>query len=156
MKQPDYLYEHTDGSILRKPAVVVDMSGGPEDYFDSPFVKRWWRDSEEPEPERFITPCDLPSPHEREILDILIEECAEVTQRATKLLRFGRDEVQPGQDITNRDRLSLEVGDLLGMIEMAADRGLIDMRIARAAVPNKIAKVHLYMQHSPKDGGGDA
>lgn len=38
-----YYYEHTDGSIHRKPAIVVEMGGGPRDYFDSPFVKRWWR-----------------------------------------------------------------------------------------------------------------
>lgn len=44
--------------------------------------------------ERYVTSCELPSPYERELLTILIEECAEVQQRATKLLRFGRDEVR--------------------------------------------------------------
>lgn len=39
----DFFYEHTDGSVHRKPFRVVDMGGGPLDYFDSPFVKRWWQ-----------------------------------------------------------------------------------------------------------------
>lgn len=47
MKESDYLYQHTDGTIHRKPALVVDSGGGPHEYFDSPFVRRWWRDLEE-------------------------------------------------------------------------------------------------------------
>jgi hypothetical protein len=31
------------------------------------------------------------------------EEAVEVAQRATKVLRFGIDEVQPGQSLTNAD-----------------------------------------------------
>ena len=37
-----YFYEHTNGEIIKKPDIVVDMDGGPDIYFDSPFVKRWW------------------------------------------------------------------------------------------------------------------
>jgi len=42
-----YIYEHTNGEIIYKPDIVVDMAGGPITYFDSPFVKRWWRKEEE-------------------------------------------------------------------------------------------------------------
>ena len=62
--------------------------------------------------ERFITPGPLPTPREREILTILIEEAAEVQQRATKALRFGLTEIQPSKTRTNRVRLSAEMGDL--------------------------------------------
>ena len=42
--KPGYYYEHVDGSVHFKPFVVVETGfDGPEDYFDSPFVKRWWR-----------------------------------------------------------------------------------------------------------------
>jgi len=36
-----YEYIHVNGSTIRKPAIVVDMGGGPEEYFNSPFVKSW-------------------------------------------------------------------------------------------------------------------
>ena len=37
-----YFYEHIDGSIISKPDRVVEMGGGPNEYFTGPFVKRWW------------------------------------------------------------------------------------------------------------------
>lgn len=43
MKADDFFYEHADGSVHRKPALVVEMGGGPAEYFNSPFVKRWWQ-----------------------------------------------------------------------------------------------------------------
>ncbi len=39
-----YFYEHSNGEVIRKPDIVVDMGGGPADYFDSPMVKRWWHE----------------------------------------------------------------------------------------------------------------
>lgn len=47
MKEPDYVYEHVNGTIHRKPALVVDSGGGPWEYFNSPFVKKWWREKED-------------------------------------------------------------------------------------------------------------
>lgn len=41
--KPGYYYEHENGTVHWKPYIVVDMGGGPEEYFDSPFVKRWWK-----------------------------------------------------------------------------------------------------------------
>lgn len=75
---------------------------------------------------RYVSDHPLPTDHEREILTILIEECAEVQQRATKLLRFGATEIQSNQDLTNVERLSLEIGDLQFMILMAARLKLVD------------------------------
>jgi hypothetical protein len=45
-----YYYEHTNGTVHRKPAIVVDMGGGPREYFASPYVQRWWREGDEPRP----------------------------------------------------------------------------------------------------------
>lgn len=96
---------------------------------------------------RYVTPCPLPSAYEREILVILMEECAEVAVRTSKLIRFGRDECQPGQMHSNRARLSAEVGDLLAMIDMAADAGLIfSVSDLKHLKNKKISKLSVYMQ----------
>ncbi len=39
--QSYYEYVHVNGTVHRKPAFVVDMGGGPYEYFNSPFVKSW-------------------------------------------------------------------------------------------------------------------
>ena len=38
-----YFYEHKNGHIIIKPDATVD-SVGPHNYFDSPFVMRWWHE----------------------------------------------------------------------------------------------------------------
>ena len=91
----------------------------------------------------FISPFPSPTAHQREIAEVLIEECAEVTQRATKLLRFGIDEVQPGQPLSNRQRLSREIGDLQVMIESAIAAGIADakeMEIGKEAKRQQLAR----------------
>jgi len=58
------------------------------------------------------------------LLTILMEECAEVQQAASKIKRFGADE---GRDIAakeygnNTERLRYEINDLIAMIEMIED-----------------------------------
>lgn len=97
-------------------------------------------------PEKFVTPGELPTPHERELLTILIEECAEVQQRATKALRFGLDEIQPGQMFTNKFRLGGEVGDLIEVIDLCARAGILretSIELGRAHKRQQLAK---YMQ----------
>lgn len=54
----------------------------------------------------------------REILLILQEECAEVTQAISKCFRFGPDQVKPGKEKTNLNMLQEELGDLLAMIDL--------------------------------------
>lgn len=61
-----------------------------------------------------------------ELLVILMEECAEVIQAASKCLRFGWDREQPeyGQ---NDKVLAGEVGDLLGIMDaLPLDGSLIE------------------------------
>lgn len=96
--------------------------------------------------DKFVTPCPLPTDYEREVLTILIEECAEVQQRATKLLRFGRDEIQPGQELSNAERLSHELGDLKAIVQLASEAGLIFGRLIEEAAKRKRAKLFKYMQ----------
>ena len=97
--------------------------------------------------EKFVSPCPPPTPREAELLACLIEECAEVQQRATKMLRFGVLEVQPGQPCSNMQRLSAEVGDLLEVLDVARIAGLMDRNeidIGRDAKRCQLAK---FLQH---------
>lgn len=61
---------------------------------------------------------------QKEIFLIAQEECAEVTQAISKIFRFGLD----GEhlDKSNRERLTEEVGDLLCMIELMVESGVIN------------------------------
>jgi hypothetical protein len=54
------------------------------------------------------------------LLCILAEECSEVAQRASKALRFGLAEVQPGQTLTNAQRIMEEVNDFIAVYQMLA------------------------------------
>lgn len=59
------------------------------------------------------------------LLTILGEECCEVAQRVSKTLRFGLDEIQPGQELNNRERLMEELYDLFGTLEELQERGIL-------------------------------
>jgi len=102
-------------------------------------------------------PFRSPSPplegYPRELLTILVEECAEVQQRATKAMRFGIDERQPGQDLTNSERLAAEIGDLLEMIDRALDAGLINQIWIDYGRRHKQDQLAVYMQTQPPAEG---
>ena len=58
-------------------------------------------------------------------LILLIEECGEVIQAATKCLRFGYDRLEPGYGV-NSEVLAQEVGDLEGVIaSLDLDDGIV-------------------------------
>lgn len=99
-------------------------------------------------PDKFVTPEPMPTPLENEVLAILIEECSEVIQRATKMQRFGINEVQPGQELTNAERLSDEVGDLLETIRLAGSVKIVHRLRLPAAQDRKAAKLEQFMQHN--------
>ncbi len=86
---------------------------------------------------------------EQYILNCLAEECAEVGQRASKAIRFGMTERQPGQELDNRKRLEQELGDLMGVVDLL---GLTPCPEKRAG---KEARVLHYMDYSAKCGRVD-
>ena len=100
-------------------------------------------------PERFISPAAPPTPRQRELLVILMEECAEVQQRAAKALRFGPEEVQPGQEHSNAHRLSVEAGQLLHVMERCMQVGVIDEGGINEGHAEKGPKLDKYMQAQP-------
>jgi NTP pyrophosphatase (non-canonical NTP hydrolase) len=79
---------------------------------------------------------------EREIMLIAQEECAEVTQAISKVFRFGIDGVHNGA--TNKQRLEEEVGDLMCMLQMMADREIIDWSLVSLAAGRKKIKLQTW------------
>ncbi len=51
-----------------------------------------------------------------ELLDLLVEEAAEVIQAIQKIKRFGFDHFEPGYGV-NHEKLALEIGDVLGIVD---------------------------------------
>ena len=62
--------------------------------------------------------------NKNEAMRITQEECAEVIQAISKVFRFGIDGVHEGK--TNRESLTEEVGDLLCMINLLTESGILD------------------------------
>ena len=80
---------------------------------------------------------------EREILGILQEECAEVIQSVSKCVRFGIDNSHKSGS-TQRENLSMEVGDLVCMIGLAIESGLVKEEDINRARDEKIEKLKVY------------
>jgi NTP pyrophosphatase (non-canonical NTP hydrolase) len=79
---------------------------------------------------------------EREIMLIAQEECAEVTQAISKVFRFGFDSEYNGE--TNKTRLETEIGDLMCMFQMMAERDMIDWGIVSLAAGAKKIKLKTW------------
>ena len=78
-----------------------------------------------------------------EILDILQEECAEVIQNVSKCRRFGLDNEYLNGTGTQRENLVKEIGDVLAMIELLQEHGVVseeELIIARRNKFNKLRK----------------
>jgi phosphoribosyl-ATP pyrophosphohydrolase len=87
------------------------------------------------------------------LLGCLAEECAEVAIRASKAQRFGLDEVQPGQGLSNGQRIIEEVNDLFAVLEMLTPHGLsLDGILDKGPVEAKKAKVARFMDYSREQG----
>lgn len=87
------------------------------------------------------------------LLLCLAEECDEVGQRVMKALRFGLDEVQPGQSFTNAERITLELHDLISVASILNDNGVIPSpHPVRTTVEAKAAKIAKFMEIGRREG----
>ena len=76
-------------------------------------------------------------------MDILQEECAEVIQAVSKIRRFGMDNAKPGKPKTNREHLEEELGDLLAMVDIMLEQGIVswgNLEVAKQAKIEKLKK----------------
>jgi hypothetical protein len=96
--------------------------------------------------DRFVSPCKPPEGRTRELLTILAEEAAEATQRATKALRFGIEEVQPGQPLSNSTRLAAEIGDFIAVVQLLLADGILHEREVEVAIEAKKEKIVKWLQ----------
>lgn len=74
-----------------------------------------------------------------EILLITQEECAEVIQAISKVFRFGIDGVHNG--VTNQSHLEEEIGDLVCMIDLLMERGIVSAEAVDNAAQAKRLKL---------------
>jgi len=85
-----------------------------------------------------------------EILLITQEECAEVTQAISKVFRFGMDDSHKGE--TNRERLEEEVGDLMCMIDLLIESGIVSESAVMTAKDEKMMKLKTWSNIFKEEG----
>ena len=90
--------------------------------------------------------------HKEYLLVQAASECNEVAHRITKALHFGLDEVQPGQPLTNAERIAGELLDLFATLEMLEDEGMISNPCDPGAVRAKKEKVRKFMAYAQECG----
>ena len=88
------------------------------------------------------------------LLVCLAEECAEVIQRATKANRFGLNEIEPGQDMTNAGRIVQEFYEAKAVVQMLQAEGVLvlDSGCEAIVIAKKKERVMRYMEYAEKCG----
>ena len=86
------------------------------------------------------------------LLTCLIEECSEIQQAASKALRFGLDDGHPEKTTTNAEDIAKECVDLVAVIEMLEEAGIIDRIRTLQGIEHKKAKVRHYMGYAKRRG----
>jgi len=77
----------------------------------------------------------------QEALGILQEECAEVIVEVSKCRRFGIDSVHYATLIKHSEMLENEIGDVLAMIDILLEQGVISQDKLDVAKQNKKYKL---------------
>lgn len=80
------------------------------------------------------------------LLACLSEECGEATQEACKAIRFGLDDVKPGQADDNRRRLERELAQVMAVAD------LLGLHIREEDKQEKVEKLRKYMAYSRERG----
>lgn len=93
---------------------------------------------------------------EKYLFTLIQEECAEISQVASKIVRFGLLETRPGGELNNLERIKEEIVDLLGVVSFIEQKlgvqlinnvPFIDDKILK-----KIDKIKKYMEYSRNRG----
>lgn len=90
------------------------------------------------------------------LLTCLAEECTEVGQRVAKALRFTLAEVQPGQPLTNAERIVEEFHDLFAVATILQAEGVLGHVVPTLAqIEAKRQKIERFMAHARANGALD-
>jgi len=76
-----------------------------------------------------------------EALGILQEECAEVIVEVSKCRRFGIDSMHYRTGIKHSKMLELEVGDVLALVDILVEQGVLNIQELDIARANKKEKL---------------
>lgn len=80
----------------------------------------------------------------QEALVILQEECGEVVQVVAKCHRFGLEGLNPVDNTINKDKLTAEIGDLVCMIEILQELGVLDQQLIQDRATMKRHKLERW------------
>lgn len=80
----------------------------------------------------------------QDALDILQEECAELIVEVSKCRRFGLNNVHYKTGITHSTMLTMEAGDVLAMIDILVEQGVLNRDDLTLASENKKEKLKLW------------
>ena len=75
-----------------------------------------------------------------EALGILQEECAEVIVEVSKIRRFGLDTKHYKTGQLHKEMLELEIGDMLALVDILVEKGILNFDNLNKAKYNKIEK----------------
>lgn len=94
---------------------------------------------------------DPANEEQTERLVLLVEECAEVIQAATKVLRFGFSERYPDMrdNCTNKEALEYEIGNLMANAALVINNDL-DKNNVLIGFRSKVEKLPQYTNQSPE------
>jgi len=86
------------------------------------------------------------------LLVVLSEECSEITKEVSKALRFGLDDHNPNDPTQNNaQRITKEVADFMGILEMLYDESVIDRPIL-FDIEEKKKKVEYFLKYAASKG----
>jgi NTP pyrophosphatase (non-canonical NTP hydrolase) len=77
----------------------------------------------------------------QEILDILQEECAEVIVEVSKCRRFGLESQHYKTGQQHREMLEQELGDVLAMLKLLMEAGVVSEQGLEQAAERKLEKL---------------
>ena len=80
----------------------------------------------------------------RETLVITQEECAEVIQEISKIFRFGLTAKHPDRTYDNKIQLEEEIGDLICMVSLMVEKGIVDESNIEQAAKRKRKKLETW------------
>lgn len=90
------------------------------------------------------------TPKEAELLALLSEECGELIQAIGKILRHGFESYHPddrGTQITNRENLVREMGDVSAAIELLIGQDKVNGGSVHRAMVRKLDRVGKWLHH---------
>ncbi|WP_151732542.1 hypothetical protein [Acinetobacter ursingii] len=86
--------------------------------------------------------------HEQFLLLKLAEEASEIAQIALKTAQFGMTEKHPDMELNNKERIHLELNDLLAVVDELNTWSQFRFKENYTAKINKIEKMRTYLGYS--------